>query len=127
MRESLTNHSISSPSDMAFSVRSREATADWRQRPVVRVAGLLAFGLLYFVLARLAQVFFIGGEGITAVWPPSGLVLGVMLASRRRDWPWLLATVFASNAAAGAGASFVSTGRLAPSHSARPPVSTETR
>jgi PAS domain S-box-containing protein len=57
------------------------------------------FALAYFVATRLAVVFEAGGSrGVTAAWPASGLVLGVLLAVPATSWPAFLATVAVTNA-----------------------------
>ncbi|HEV8195148.1 MAG TPA: MASE1 domain-containing protein [Gemmatimonadales bacterium] len=54
---------------------------------VLRVA---CAGLAYFASARLGYAFAIP-HGIVTLWPPSGVMLGLLALSDRRNWPTLLA------------------------------------
>jgi PAS domain S-box-containing protein len=59
------------------------------------------FGLAavaYFVSARLGYTFAIP-HGTVTLWPPSGVMLGLLLLSNRRDWPALLAGGFSGSLA----------------------------
>jgi PAS domain S-box-containing protein len=61
----------------------------------------LHFGLAavaYFASARLGYTFAIP-HGIVTLWPPSGVMLGLLLLSSRRDWPPLLAGGFSGSLA----------------------------
>src|ERR1051325_10309322 len=42
--------------------------------------------MAYFAGARLGYLFAIP-HGIVAIWPPSGILLGLLLLSPRREWP----------------------------------------
>jgi PAS domain S-box-containing protein len=65
-----------------------------------KAAGLGLIALAYYAAACLGLVFEVQARGITAAWPPSGLVLGLVLALPRRSWPALLATIALTNAVA---------------------------
>src|ERR1043166_6922220 len=56
-------------------------------RPLLR---LLLAAAAYFVAARLGYAFKIPGGSVT-LWPPAGVMLALLLLSKRRDWPALLA------------------------------------
>ncbi|MEO8091400.1 MAG: EAL domain-containing protein [bacterium] len=58
------------------------------------------FGLVYFGFARGGLTFAIQPEGITAVWPASGLYLGILLVSPRRHWPAFVTAAFSADLAA---------------------------
>ncbi|MES2358817.1 MAG: PAS domain S-box protein [Gemmatimonadota bacterium] len=63
---------------------------EFKTRPRVRkalVATLAALG--YYAGARLGYRFAIPG-GAVMLWPASGVMLGLMLSSERRDWPAIL-------------------------------------
>lgn len=62
-----------------------------------RLIETVAFGLAYFALQEVG-LWLLFGSGIAAVWPPAGLALAVTLASPRRRWPALLATLALANA-----------------------------
>jgi PAS domain S-box-containing protein len=59
-------------------------------------AGLAAAA--YFAAARIGYAFGISG-GLVTLWPPSGLMLGLLLTSPRRAWPPLVAGGFAGSVA----------------------------
>ncbi|MDP8909946.1 MAG: MASE1 domain-containing protein [Chloroflexota bacterium] len=59
------------------------------------------FALAYFAFARAGLMFAVEGEAITAVWPASGLFVGVLLVSARRRWPAFVAAAFVGDLAAG--------------------------
>jgi signal transduction histidine kinase len=44
----------------------------------------------YFAMARVGYAFGIGG-GLVTLWPPSGLMLGLLLISAKRSWPAIIA------------------------------------
>jgi two-component system cell cycle sensor histidine kinase/response regulator CckA len=54
------------------------------------VLRLLLAALAYFGSARLGYAFAIP-QGVVTLWPPSGVMLGLLAISDRRDWPALLA------------------------------------
>src|ERR1043166_460126 len=56
-------------------------------RPLLR---LLLAATAYFVAARRGYAFKIPG-GSATLWPPAGVMLALLLLSKRRDWPDLLA------------------------------------
>jgi PAS domain S-box-containing protein len=56
-------------------------------RLALRDAAIVALcALAYLGSARLGYAFQIKG-GVVTLWPPSGVMLGLFLLSRRRDWP----------------------------------------
>ena len=57
------------------------------------------FGLAYLALAR-AGLIFASPQGVTPIWPASGLYLGVLLITARRRWPAFAGAVFLADAAA---------------------------
>ncbi len=58
------------------------------------------FGFVYFAVARAGLTFAVQPEGITAVWPASGLYLGILLVAPRRCWPALATAAFTADLAA---------------------------
>jgi diguanylate cyclase (GGDEF)-like protein/PAS domain S-box-containing protein len=55
----------------------------------------------YFAVARLSREFFVEeAVGIAVIWPLSGIVLGLLLTSRRALWPTILAAAAVGNVAA---------------------------
>ena len=59
-----------------------------RGLPSAARAGALVVlvGIAYYASERLGYLFAISNRVVT-LWPPSGLMLGILLVSRRRDWP----------------------------------------
>lgn len=59
---------------------------------------LFAFiaGFGYWLAAYVGLAFIPASGGITPVWPPNGLIIGLLLISRPRRWPWILAGVAAA-------------------------------
>ena len=57
------------------------------------------FGLAYFACARAGLAFAVEPQ-IIALWPASGLYLGVLLITARRRWPAFAAAAFAAGLAA---------------------------
>jgi PAS domain S-box-containing protein len=51
--------------------------------------------LLYFLGARLGLQTVVHPEGIAILWPASGVLLGCLLVTPMRAWPWVLAPVAA--------------------------------
>jgi PAS domain S-box-containing protein len=64
------------------------------------VIGALAFGLVYFLLVRLSLVVYQASGNHAALWPQSGLALGILLLSPVRRWPAILAIVLAADSIA---------------------------
>ncbi len=64
-----------------------------------------AIALLYFVTARASLALTVYPAGIAAVWPPSGLLLAILLLARPARWPPIVAAVgvaiLAANLSAG--------------------------
>lgn len=65
-----------------------------------RLAPIALLAVGYYGLSRLGLLFVADEVSIAAVWPASGLLLGVLAVSRRSDWPSLLAAAFVANVAA---------------------------
>lgn len=57
-------------------------------------AQVVLFALAYFAFARAGLMFAVQPEAITAVWPASGLYLGVLLLTVRTRWPAFVAAAF---------------------------------
>ena len=54
--------------------------------------------LAYFASARLGYAFAIP-QGVVTLWPPSGVILGLLLLSERRHWAALLVGAFVGGTA----------------------------
>jgi len=67
------------------------------------VALLLLTSVGYFVFARLGYACPLGHTGILILWPPSGLMLAILLRLPRRDWAVALVGGFLGNLAADLG------------------------
>jgi PAS domain S-box-containing protein len=55
-------------------------------QPVRAGLGVVLTAIAYYAAARLGYRFAIP-RGIVTLWPPSGVVLGLLLSNRRGDWP----------------------------------------
>lgn len=53
----------------------------------------LALGVAYYLGARVGSVFTPHPSPISPLWPPNAIVLGALVLTRPRTWPWLLAAV----------------------------------
>ncbi|MGB3377244.1 MAG: diguanylate cyclase [Allopontixanthobacter sediminis] len=60
----------------------------------------LVTGVTYFLLAHFSLSASMGLHGMATMWPPSGLLLGVLLLNRRDRWPGLILACAAASAAA---------------------------
>jgi PAS domain S-box-containing protein len=60
-------------------------------------AGLL--GLAYFSCASIGATFLVQPQSIASFWPPSGLLVGVLVISHRQRWPSILGAVLAATVA----------------------------
>jgi two-component system cell cycle sensor histidine kinase/response regulator CckA len=65
------------------------------RRPLASRTARAAFqialvAIAYYVSARLGYLLALPG-GLVTLWPPSGLMLGFLLLSPRRDWPTIVA------------------------------------
>ena len=58
----------------------------------------VACAAAYFVAARIGYAFGIGG-GLVTLWPPSGLMLALLLINPRHRWPAIVAGGFAGSVA----------------------------
>lgn len=83
---------ISPPPDMTVQVHAIVAPMVWRL-PVTAAA-------LYVVGALAGYAFMLRPAGMVVVWPPAGLLLGLLLIHDRRSWPLLLAGGLVGNAVA---------------------------
>jgi integral membrane sensor domain MASE1 len=61
----------------------------------------LALALFYFCLAWVSFSFARSSDTIAAIWPPSGVLLGVLLQSRRDQWPAYAGVALLASLAAG--------------------------
>ncbi len=68
-----------------------------RQNRFNFISLFLTVSVLYLLLARASLYLVIQPEGIAAVWPPSGLALGLLLLDRRRAWKQILPAIFIAN------------------------------
>ncbi len=59
--------------------------------PLVQIVGV---ALLYFATARASLALIVQPAGIATVWPPSGLLLAILVLAPRRRWPALSGAVF---------------------------------
>jgi len=57
----------------------------------------LFISVLYFFVAKAGLFFVLKPEGIAAIWPPTGFLLGVLLVSETRERPYIISFVFISN------------------------------
>jgi signal transduction histidine kinase/integral membrane sensor domain MASE1 len=58
-----------------------------------------AFVVAYLLATQLAQLSQAGPESLTAIWPPSGLVLAVLALAEYRRWPLWLSVTWLTNLA----------------------------
>lgn len=58
---------------------------------------LLLFALAYFAAAELGQWLSFQPSDFATFWPPSGLLVAVLLLSDPRDWPLLILSAFLAN------------------------------
>src|SRR5579864_6403724 len=68
------------------------------------MALLFLTGVGYYAAARLGYAYVIGSH-ISIIWPPSGLMLALLVRLRRRDWAIAVAGGFLGNLAADLGTS----------------------
>lgn len=77
---------------------TRPGGASWR--PSIPALGI--FALTYFAFCWLAdQLGSAEVAGIT-IWPPGGLLMGLLLITDRRSWPWWIGAGLVAELAAGA-------------------------
>ncbi len=60
----------------------------------------LVTGVTYFLLAHFSLSASMGLHGMATMWPPSGLLLGVLLLNRGDRWPGIILACAAASAAA---------------------------
>lgn len=60
----------------------------------------LVTGLTYFLLAHFSLTASMGLSGLATMWPPSGLLLAVLLLTPRFRWPGIILACGAASAAA---------------------------
>jgi signal transduction histidine kinase len=70
-------------------VNSGRICSRWRL-----LARLALFAALCFASVQLGQALSFQPERISALWPPSGVLLAGLLLSRRRHWPAVVLTAF---------------------------------
>jgi PAS domain S-box-containing protein len=68
--------------------------ANWLKHPYVRIIG---FGLAYYLAVNLGLILVTQPEGISVIWPASGVALAALLLSSRREWVPILAVIFGIN------------------------------
>jgi PAS domain S-box-containing protein len=69
--------------------------------PFPIAAETLALALFYFSLAWVSLFFVHSSETVAAVWPPSAVLLGALLLSRRSHWPAYIAGALLASICAG--------------------------
>ena len=74
---------------------SREQQSSSTNRFFQDIVWLVAFGICYFIAARVGLLFIMQPEGIASIWPPSGLALAALILMQRRKW--VLVVIFATN------------------------------
>lgn len=57
----------------------------------------LFISVLYFFVAKAGFYFVLKPEGIAAIWPPTGFLLGALLVSEARELPYIVSFVLVSN------------------------------
>jgi signal transduction histidine kinase/integral membrane sensor domain MASE1 len=57
----------------------------------------MALTATYYLVARFSLLLIIKPESLPIFWPPSGLLLGVLLLSQKRDWLWIVLTAFVTH------------------------------
>ena len=57
----------------------------------------LFISVLYFFVAKAGLYFVLKPEGIAAIWPPTGFLLGALLISETGERPYIISFVFISN------------------------------
>ena len=71
--------------------------APWSMPPLGR---LVAFAVAYVLAAGFAQLLALSPDTGISIWPPSGLFLATLLASRAVAWPWWMAAALLAELAA---------------------------
>jgi PAS domain S-box-containing protein len=61
------------------------------------VLWIAAAALIYFGVARLSLLLIFQPQGITVIWPTSGIFLSAILLTRRELRPWLVAVLFVTD------------------------------
>ncbi len=61
------------------------------------VLWITAAALIYFTVARLSLLLIFQPEGITVIWPTSGIFLSAILLTRRELRPWLVGVLFVTD------------------------------
>ena len=88
--------------------QSRSTPVRFSRSPwVVNLFVGVAVCLGYWLAAQVGLAFVPAGRGITPVWPPNGVVIGLLVVLSWRRWPWVgvgvAAAVLGSNLFAGRG------------------------
>ena len=60
---------------------------------------LIFIAIVYWVMVRLGLLFVVQPEGISSIWPASGLQLAILLLNPKSQWGKLLAVIFIVNLA----------------------------
>ncbi len=55
------------------------------------------FGLIYFLAVYAGLLFVTHPEGLSLIWPASGVALAILLLRPRREWPVILGLIFIVN------------------------------
>ena len=66
----------------------------WWEKPYVRI---VIFISVYFLAVGIGVLFITEPEGLSVIWPASGVALAALLLSPRREWPVILASIFMVN------------------------------
>src|SRR5579859_776700 len=69
-------------------------------RGLSHIAGLIAIGLTYFVLAKSGLALALIHPSASSVWPPTGFALAAMLLWGYRAWPAIFLAAMLANATA---------------------------
>lgn len=69
----------------------RQATSGWE------LVAALALALVYFGSAKLGLQLAFSNESVTAIWPPTGIALAVLVLWGRGLWPGVLLGAFLAN------------------------------
>src|SRR5574341_160768 len=68
-----------------------------RSSTIRQISRAALVGLVYFLLARLSVLFLAPPEELAVLWPPAGYFLGILLITRRHDWPLTSLAVMAAS------------------------------
>ena len=85
----------------------------YNENPLVRWRDIVLLAILYFVTARIGQLFAIPPGNVTPVWIPSGIIVAAILYRGYEIWPGIFIGAFTGNI----WAYFISDNTLALVHS----------